>query len=502
MGLAVLIDTPAPAQRGGPWLPWLGLGLVLGGLLAPVGATLLPGPAWLWWWWLGLPAALLAWPLAAGQPWSARILIGWAALAAGAALVPATPITLAGPPLQQRAIDVSGQVSSVWYQQRVQSLLLEPAEVHVPAGWQATRRLRVFWPAALPDLRAGDTVRVQGLWTESRGLPEVRAVNLARLEMREDGPRGWAWRATERLASHRELAQSLLLGQGQAPERNDFRQSGLMHVLAVSGMHLAIAAALGAWLMRAMGVGWTTRQGLLVGLLVGYAWLTMWSPSVQRALVMALAVIAMGMLAREPQRLATVSLAALTLMVWDPAMVNQVGYQLSLVAVLGIVTLGMELVRWRERLLPLMPWPLDRPVWRGQLWCVRATCDGMAIGVAAGLATMPVLAWHLGVVNPWGTVATLVASPPATVALWLGLPVLGFAGAWPDGPWGGLYLLLEGSLHLLALAAAWCATWPGAVLTVAPPSLLTLLLWPLLFLPGSAWWWWRVPLLLVALAAW
>ena len=180
--------------------------------------------------------------------------------------------------------------------------------------------------------------------------------------------------------------------------------------------------------------------------------------------------------------------AALALVLWDPGNATDVGFQLSLAAVAGIVTLGLDFIAWRERALPLAPWPLDRPTWRAGLWSARTLLDGLLIGVAATLAILPILAWTFHVVQPWGPLATLLATPPSTVALWVGLPLIVLAGCWPDGPWDGLYRLLEWNLAALARVAEWAASWPWATVAVEPTPALALLAWPLLFLPLAGPW--------------
>jgi hypothetical protein len=181
----------------------------------------------------------------------------------------------------------------------------------------------------------------------------------------------------------------------------------------------------------------------------------------------------------------------------DPAMAGDLGFQLSLLAVLGLVTLGGELRARRADLLPLEPWPLDRPTWRGLLWGGRTLADGLCLGIGATLAVLPLLAWHFPQWSPWSPLTTLVASPSITAALWLGLPLLVLAGVWPDGPWEGLYRLVEGSLELLVAAVRWAAELPGTALPAALPPWWALLLWPLLFVPGG----WRWSLARLVLAA-
>lgn len=465
-----------------PWLPWLALGLAVGALApgAPAMAWGAGGTPGAWWWLLGLPLAVGALILPARWPWAARWLLFAAACLLGGALGAAVPRPQ--PSDAERLVAVRGTVASVKWNGNGQGLLLDVDAVESPAGWRPPPRLFVRAEGA-PWVAPGDQLTVRGLWRRTSRGDDLQATETDLVALREDGPRGWAWRALDRVGPHHVLAQTLLLGRGDAPEKPAFRASGLLHLLAVSGSHLAIAAALGAWLLRVSGVAWWPRQLALAGLIAGYAWLTSASPATLRALAMALAVIAAGMLAREPHRLAAVSLASLALLLIDPGHAGDIGFQLSLAAVLGIVTLGLDLVRLRRRHLPLAPWPLDRPSWRALLWTGGAACDGLAIGLAASLATAPLLGWHFGTANPWGALVTLVATPPTALALWLGLPLMALDGLWPGGPWAGLYAGLDASLAALAATAEWAARLPGATLASGPPSPLMLCAWPLLFVP-------------------
>lgn len=450
-----------------PWLPFIALGLVVGACG--------PGSA-AWWWGLGAPLALAAVALCRLWPLAAR----WLGFAAAALLGGMLAIPAAQPPAgTTRLVEVSGTVSTVSWQGHSQGFALVDLRAGLPADWAPPRRLFIRGPA-VPGVRPGDAASVRGVWERDDRGEAVRAVAMD-VTPREDGSRGFAWRALGRIEGSPELAATLLLGRGDPPERATFRSAGLAHVLAVSGMHLVIAAGLGWWLLRAAGFGWGVRLAALGFLVVGYTWLTYGNPATVRACVMAVAVILCTALRREPHRLGPVSLAALALVAWDPAMARDIGFQLSLAAVLGIVTLGMDLVHLRERLAPLRPWTLDRPIWRLLLWLARAGCDGVLIGIAATLATAPLIAWHFGQLAAWSWITSLPAGVPATVALWAGLPLMLCAGCWPGGPWEGLYRLVEWNLDALSACAAWGAQHLPQQLAAAPPPAV-LCAWPLLFI--------------------
>lgn len=486
------LPTPVPAR---PLLPWLTFGVLLGAL-APLALSAAAGRcgvqlgATAWCWLLGLPlTALVAWLSEARWPWLRRVLLFALGCLLGAQLAEVPPALGDGP----RLVSATGTVGAMARPGYRQAFQLRTSEA----------KLWVEGPA-LPALASGDEVLVRGLWRRGQRGFEIDATELERLVPRESGVRGWAFRAVDRLGPRRELAAGLLLGAGSPPEKGDFKRAGLLHVLAVSGAHLGIAAALAWWLLRLAGCPWLPRLLLLTGLVLGYLWLTGGAPATQRAAAMTVAVVASSLLARQPHPLGVVALAALLLMLIDPAIVDDLGFQFSLAAVLGITTLGSELQRLRERWLPLRPWPLDRGSWRALLFSLRTAIDGLAIGASATLAVAPLLAWHLHQLNPWSAISSVLVAPACAGALWLGLPCLLLAGAWPDGPWSGLYAALDGCLEALARGVEWAATWRGATMAAITPPVLTAVLWPLLFVRwpwawqagarvalgvGLAWWW-------------
>ena len=492
---------PAPvvlSPPARPWLPWIAFGVLIGAL-GPAAAPLalarfgVSCHAATLWWLVGLPLVLLALlPLGPDWPWARRWL-GFAACALlGGALAWVPPRADAG----VRLVDITGEITSVRRAGYTQVVALRP-----DPGQALARRTTVVAPAT-PPLAIGDRIAARGTWHDLGTGDEIRAQAVERLALREDGPRAFAWRALDRLGERRELAAALLIGTGDPPERRAFRTAGLLHVLAVSGMHLAIAAGLGAWALRGLGVPWTPRLLLVAGLVIGYLWLTGASPATQRAAAMTVAVAIAALAAREPHGLGPVALAALALIALDPATAADRGFQLSLAAMIGILTMGRELIAWRSAHWPLAPWPLDRPLWRLGLFTTRAVCDGFAIGVAAWLATWPVVAWHFASATPWSPLTSLLVALPTTLALWLGLPALLLGGWFPGGPWNGLYAALDASLAALAGGVGLAARLPGATMACSAPPVLVALVWPAVFLRAR---WWPALArggLLVALGLW
>lgn len=156
--------------------------------------------------------------------------------------------------------------------------------------------------------------------------------------------RVWEWLARSGLRDREKaVVLALLLGirnELDADQKDAFARSGTMHVLAVSGMHVALIYWVLMVLLKPLGGGVGARWArALIAFLVlwGYAGITSATPSVLRATVMCSLFVVAGLMGRRSATLNTLAGSALLLLVWDPRMLFQLSFQLSFLAVLGIV---------------------------------------------------------------------------------------------------------------------------------------------------------------------
>ena len=266
------------------------------------------------------------------------------------------------------------------------------------------------------------------------------------------------------------IAAALLTGGQSAIPPNDMqamRDSGLAHLLSVSGVHIAIVMGLMFALVRgglALWPGFALRFGTkpyaaLAALAAGgfYMVLTGSQVPMQRSFAMA-ALVTLGLLvgrrALSPRVLAFAAVAVLLL---NPAALIGPSFQMSFAAVLGLIA-GWEAAR---------PWlargNAPRPIWQRAGLLVLGS---VATSVIAGLATTPFGLHHFGRLQLYGVAANAVAVPltsllvmPAGMAAMLLMPF--GLDAWPLAVmgWG-----IEG---ILAVARG-VASWPGAALAMAP----------------------------------
>lgn len=255
------------------------------------------------------------------------------------------------------------------------------------------------------------------------------------------------------------LARGMVLGADEAiplSVRDDFRDASLAHVLAVSGQNVLLLTVLAIPLLAALGLTYRARMPVLIALIAIYVPVAGAGPSIQRAGVMGVASLLALTLARPASRWYVLGLAACGTLLVNPLAVGDPGWQLSFAAVAGILLLASGIAG----ALAALP---------------RVLADGIALTVAATVATAPLIAHHFGAVSLAGIPANVVAMAVVAPIMWLGMlrAAVGPFSAL-DGPLGrlsgtandALGVVLEPLLLALERIAAVFADAPGAHVAV------------------------------------
>jgi competence protein ComEC len=237
--------------------------------------------------------------------------------------------------------------------------------------------------------------------------PVLRLANAAREAFRE----GASVALPRREAG---LLLGLAIGDtsGMDPEvEEDFRASGLGHLLAVSGSNVAMFLAPLLAVAAAMRASSATRLLLGIAGVAFFAMLTRWEPSVLRASAMAGLALAGSFAGRPRSSAPLLGGAVLLLLVGDPWLVRSVGFQLSVAATAGIVALAG---------------PLASRLW----WLPRPVALAAAATLGAQVAVTPLLLLRFGVVPTATLLANLLAFPAVPLSLLGGLAAAGAANVW------------------------------------------------------------------------
>jgi competence protein ComEC len=336
----------------------------------------------------------------------------------------------------------------------------------------------------------------------NQGIHGIIWSRQAELVSREGGIRwrGWMFELRGRLAAsledalpptHSALAEALLLGvRGRLPPEvvEDFRNTGTSHLLAISGLNVAIllvpALAVAAW-----GLGRRRQIYLLLPLasIWFYALVSGLSVSVVRAAIMASVFLGALAVGRPRSALPALALSAAVMAAVDPGSLRQVSLQLSFTAVAGIALASSYQARIREAVtLSWSRFPLD-PWWqRWGRFLASWVLIALVVSAAATLATLPLVAFNFHQIPLFGIFATMLALPMLPFML-LGSLLAALAGliAPPLGQFFG-WLAWPPLSYLLGLVSL----TPGTTVSgawVGPPLVWVwyILMGGVLILPGA-----------------
>lgn len=220
--------------------------------------------------------------------------------------------------------------------------------------------------------------------------------------------------------------------------KEDFRRSGILHLMAVSGGHFMILAAGLTRLMRALRSPPLLTGVVLAGSYLGLGLIMVPSDSVLRAQTMGLMAAMATACRRRSQSINALSWCVILTLVLKPSMASSFGFTLSAAAVLGISMLGEAIL---DRLVDHMPTLLAEP---------------LAMTLAAEAGTLPIQILMSQQISLFSPLANLIVAPVVDFATISGLA--GMMISW----------FCPGAGHLLAWVSSWGtgvmevgATWLG-----------------------------------------
>lgn len=368
--------------------------------------------------------------------------------------------TLATPPRIHR--EQHDAMRSAWPRVDRSTCLLQCRQLCAENGWRpVSGRVRLSVTGHLLHAQAGDAVEVCGLL----GRPSPpdnpgefdfaeylrrRGVRCAMYSEHPDAVRRlepvrshalvrWAGRlraeGQEVLVEHLSrrtvpVASALLLGnrtQITDDLRETFAESGTMHLLAISGLHVGILALFLWFGCRLLRLSPRATSAVLVTVVIGYAVVTAGRPPVVRAAVL----VTIAALGRPWYRQVTPSnvlaIALLLILAWNPGSLFDIGAQLSFLAVAGIIWSGtwpsaedrigspvQHLIRFHE----------TNPLRKGIRFLADWLKRGYVAMAAIWLCTAPLVAARFHLISPVGLVINVFLIPVVALILAAGFGLL------------------------------------------------------------------------------
>lgn len=350
---------------------------------------------------------------------------------------------------------------TLWPGQRIRlrALLSPPPEPAMPGAYDFARAAwfrqigAVGYAIGAPEILQAEPSAGWGTDGLVR-LSALRQEMSRRLAQSAEGPGG-------------AIAIALMTGErGPIPDATDqdFRDSGLAHILSISGLHLTLVAGLLFFVVRALLAlspylalhhpikKWAAAMALLGA--VAYTLLSGAGLPTLRALVMISLALLAVLLDRRAITLRSVAWAALALLVLWPESLLDPGFQMSFAAVTALVA-AFEL--WGPRIAAWRAAADGAPLRLALLWLLGT----MAASFVAGMGSSFFAAYHFNRVADYALIANLLATP--LVSFWImPLGMLAFL-LMPLGLEQLALTPMVWGVDLLVAIAHWVARWPGAV---------------------------------------
>ncbi len=214
--------------------------------------------------------------------------------------------------------------------------------------------------------------------------------------------------------TNRALLAGMLLGdKGALPEetRDAFQKAGIMHVLAVSGLHVGILVGVCVLLLAVFGIRNLTGFFVLAAVTFLYVGITGFTASALRAGFMAIALSLGRFTQRRYEPLNGLYVAGLILLLWSPMALSDVGFQLSFAAALAILL-------FHERMVALLGGP------RASGLVNRFIVSPISVTATASLGTAPLVIYYFYRLPLVALIANLLVVPLVGIALPWGMLVM------------------------------------------------------------------------------
>jgi competence protein ComEC len=270
-------------------------------------------------------------------------------------------------------------------------------------------------------------------------------------------PRARAWASSQVHARFPEPEATILAGAmwGErgtlAPDlKDEFQETGTVHVLVTAGLHLGVIAAFTVVLLEALGCGRILSSLVAIACVWAYAALSGdHLPSVRAATMLSFALVARAA-GREPFSWNALALAAIVVAALRPASVTSVSFALSFSCVAAIFAFAKPIASALEEF--------------GVPHVVR---EALAVAFATQLGTWPLTASAFLVIAPYAPLANALVVPIVGIALLGGFATLAL-GAIP--PLANVAATIETSLvDWIVAVVRFVASLPGAHVVATPP---------------------------------
>jgi len=278
-------------------------------------------------------------------------------------------------------------------------------------------------------------------------------------------------------SDERSIIEAMTIGHRETITRelrSQFSRAGVSHILALSGMHITIIYIFLQYLlcMHLSPLMWRRVSSVVIIIMMWiYAMIAGMSPSLIRAVTMC-SFLTMGYIVN--QRILSsnaLALSAFFILLYNPLMLLHVGFQLSYLSIIAIISIGIPLcnifqrkkfnIKWREKLIDKMWIVCDKGLY--WVWCT------LAISFVCSLYTAPLVAYYFGEIP--------LLSPVSNVGVGFFSTILICSnGVWLlTGGWAPLAWVMNWCASMIVMVTDYVSNIPHAVISFSPTIVEVLL---------------------------
>jgi len=212
------------------------------------------------------------------------------------------------------------------------------------------------------------------------------------------------------------IIKAMILGEkaglGQE-EKTLYQQGGILHILAISGLHISIISFSLEKLLKILKMKKIFKNLFIVSFLSIYCVLTGFGVSTIRAVIMISVILLGEVLLREHDFCSSLSFAALLILLWQPLFLWDAGFQLSFTAILGLIFIS--------------------PLFKRLYFLPKSIRNLLSASLGAGFATLPIVAYHFYYISTIAFLLNIIVVPLAIFLVAFGF-LAGLVGLfWIDG---------------------------------------------------------------------
>ena len=247
----------------------------------------------------------------------------------------------------------------------------------------------------------------------------------------------------------------------------NFRNSNLSHILAVSGAHVSYVILGIAFILQKSKIHKKIAKIITIFILIFFTILTGASASVTRACIMAIYILIGSLIYRKPNILASISISILIILAINPYKILDVGLQLSYGGTIGIILFNKIL---KERIkLPNFKYEFVNK-------SIKAIKEMIIVSIGANLIIFPIIAYHYNTISLTFFISNILAGPILGIIIILGFITI-FISFISIELSKIISIILELFLKLLILIANFSSNLPLSKIYVKTPSIFFIIVY-------------------------